>query len=182
MSKSNNKSKEETFLTEPPNKKKIVEMNSQALKIQEEIQKQNTLLTQIQEAELKLKFAQEQRTKLVTIKKQEIAKKDDTIEQMKVTNEQLQKELDILQTQVQESLDSMEYKEKNELFEKEKKKREEPLKQLLKVKEKQLSEIVQVNNKYKKEKEEIQKELEQKFNIEQINKLTSEIKIDQENI
>ena len=55
---------------------------------------------------------------------------------MMVTNEQLQKELDVLQTQAQDSLDNVEYKEKNELFEKEKKKRKDPLKQIIEQKEK----------------------------------------------
>ena len=92
------------------------------------------------------------------MKKLEIEKKDKTIKQMKATNEQLEKELEILQTQVLENLDNMEYKEKNEQYENEKKKRLEPLKRNLKVKEKELSVIVQVNNKYKKEKENLQKE------------------------
>ena len=42
---------------------------------------------------------------------------------MITTNEQLQKELEILQTQILENLDNMEYKEKNEFYENEKKKK-----------------------------------------------------------
>ena len=110
-------------------------------------------------------------------KRQEIEDKEKKINQMRATNDHLQKELDILQTQVEQNFDNIEYKEKNKQFEQEKKKREEPLLQIIKVKEKELSEIVQKSNKFRKEKEEIQKDLEQKVNLEQINKLTSEIKI-----
>ena len=78
---------------------------------------------------------------------------------MMVTNEQLQKELDILQTQVQDSLDNVEYKEKNELFEKKKKR---PFKTNNRTKRKKLNEIVQNGKIYKKEREKYQKELEEK--------------------
>jgi len=183
---SNNKSQSEdnegTFLTQPPNKNKTPQVNPDAKKIQEQIQKQAILLKQVDEAEQKLKTTQEQRKKLVATKRQEIEDKEKKINQMRATNDHLQKELDILQTQVEQNFDNIEYKEKNKQFEQEKKKREEPLLQIIKVKEKELSEIVQKSNKFRKEKEEIQKDLEQKVNLEQINKLTSEIKITQEKI
>jgi hypothetical protein len=76
----------------------------------------------------------------------------------------------------------MEYKEKNELYEKEKKKREEPLYQMIKEKAKQLSEIVQKSNKFRQERDKIQKDLEDKVDLEKINSLTSQIKIVQEKI
>ena len=121
--------KEGVFMTQPTNKKSVTIIDpEQKAKEDEEIQKQNVLLKEIKECEEKLKFEQEQRKKIVAMKKQEIEKKDKTINQMKATNEQLEKELEILQTQVLENLDSMEYKEKNELYENEKKKRLEPLK------------------------------------------------------
>ena len=184
--KSNNKSqskeKEGTFLTEPPNKKKETQQNPQAVQIQEQLQKQATLLKQIQDAEERLKLTQEQRKKVVSTKRQEIEKKEQTINQMRTTNEQLQKELDILQTQVQSSLDSIEYKEKNKLYEKEKKKIEEPLNTMINDKKKELAEIVQKSLKVKKEKEKIQKDLSEKVDLEKINSLTSEIKIIEEKI
>ena len=180
----NSDNKEEVFMTQPKNKnKKVMILDpEEKAKEEEEIQKQNVLLKEIKECEEKLKFEKEQREKIVSMKKLEIEKKDKTIKQMKATNEQLEKELEILQTQVLENLDNMEYKEKNEQYENEKKKRLEPLKRNLKVKEKELSVIVQVNNKYKKEKENLQKELERKVNIENINKITDQIKIAQEKI
>ena len=185
-SNSNNKSQSEdnegTFLTQPPNKNKTPQVNPDTEKIQEQIQKQAILLKQINDAEQKLKIAQEQRKKLITTKKKDIEMKDQTINQMRAANDHLQKELDILQTQVEKNFDSAEYKEKNEKFEQEKKKREEPLLQIINVKKKQLSEIVQKSNKFRKEKEDIQKDLEQKVDLEQINKLTSEIKLTQEKI
>ena len=134
--KNQNQEKEKTFLTGTQNKNKTAHDNTQSIQIKEQIQKQAMLLKRIQDAEEKLKFTQEQRKKLISTKKLEIEKKDQTINQMRLTNEQLQKELDILQTQVQDSLDNVEYKEKNELFEKEKKKRKDPLKQIIEQKEK----------------------------------------------
>ena len=180
--KSQSEEKEPTFLTQPQNKNKTYQANPDAEKIKEEIKKQAILLKQINDAEEKLKVTQEQRKKLVTSKKQEIEKKEQTINQMRETNDHLQKELDILQTQVEQNFENIEFKEKNEQFIQEKKKREEPLLQMIKVKEKQLSEIVQKSTKFRKVKEEIQKDLEEKVDLEQINKLTSEIKLTQEKI
>ena len=68
------KEKEGTFLTEPPNKKKETQQNPQAVQIQEQLQKQATLLKQIQDAEERLKLTQEQRKKVVSTKRQEIEK------------------------------------------------------------------------------------------------------------
>ena len=180
--KNQNQEKEKTFLTEPQNKNKTAHDNTQSIQIKEQIQKQAMLLKRIQDAEEKLKFTQEQRKKLISTKKLEIEKKDQTINQMRLTNEQLQKELDILQTQVQDSLDNVEYKEKNELFEEEKKKREDPLKEIIEQKQQELNEIVQKGKVIKKEKEKLQGYLEEKVNLEQINSLNSEIKLTQEKI
>ena len=67
-SNSNNKSQSEdnegTFLTQPPNKNKTPQVNPDTEKIQEQIKKQAILLKQINDAEQKLKIAQEQRKKL----------------------------------------------------------------------------------------------------------------------
>jgi hypothetical protein len=74
----------------------------------------------------------------------------------------------------------MESKEKNDKYENDKKKRETPLEQTLKVKEKELSGFISVNKKYKKQKEELQKELDEKVNMDQINDLTSQINLAKE--
>ena len=55
--------------------------------------------------------------------------------------------------------------------------RETPLAQTLKVKDKELSHFISVNNKFKKKKEELQKELDQKVKMNEINDLTSQINL-----
>ena len=101
---------------------------------------------------------------------------------MTQTNQKLQTELEILQVEVQQKLDKMEFKEKNDVFENEKQKRQAPLEQLLKVKENELKNSMKIIESYKKEKENLQKQLEEKVDIIQINSLNDQIKIANEKI
>ena len=59
-----NQEKEPTSPTEQQNKKKPVQDNAQDLQIQEQLKKQANLIKQIQDAEEKLRFTQDQRKKL----------------------------------------------------------------------------------------------------------------------
>ena len=80
--------KEPTFPTQQQNKKKPVQDNAQDLQIQEQLKKQANLIKQIQDAEEKLRFTQDQRKKLVAEKRQKIEQDEEKINQMKTTNEQ----------------------------------------------------------------------------------------------
>lgn len=171
-----NNDAEQTLITIPPQKKSREDAEL-AKKEKEEIDRQNELIKQIQESEEKLKFEQEQRKNLIEIKKKEIERKEKTILQMSETNQKLQQELEVLQVEVQEKLDKVEIKEKNEIFENEKKKRQEPLKQLLKTKEKELQDSLNIIEEYKKQKDELQRKLESKVDIVQVNSLNDQIKM-----
>ena len=174
--------KEPVLMTVQPAKQKSKEEIEREKKEKEELEKQRILLKQIKECEEKLKFEQEQRAHLIELKKKEIEKKERTIEQMTQTNQKLQTELEILQVEVQQKLDKMEFKEKNDVFENEKQKRQAPLEQLLKVKENELKNSMKIIESYKKEKENLQKQLEEKVDIVQINSLNDQIKIANEKI
>ena len=143
---SSNELKTGILITEPPVKKKGVKEDPQLKeKEEEELKKQKELTQQIQELNEKLQFEQEQRKKIIDLKKEEIKNKENTITQIQKTNEQLENELKTLEVQVQQNLDKMEPKEKNDGFENEKKKRETPLEQRLKVKEQELARFISAN-------------------------------------
>lgn len=179
--KDENKAK--TLITEPsPKKKGDKEDPELKAKEEEQLKKQAELKQQIQELKDKLQFEQDQRQKIITLKKQEIDKKTLAINQMKETNNQLENELKTLQVQVYQNLDNLEKKEKNDKSEKDKNLQQTPLEKRLEVKEKNLNNLISVNNNYKKKKEQLQKKLEKKVNIDEINNLTDEINIAKEKL
>ena len=168
----------EVLITQVKNKKKIIQDDPELIKKQEEERKKHEeLQKQINEIRDKLNFETKQRQNIIAIKIQEIQKREEKIKDLSSTNNQLEKELKTLEVQVQQNLDNLESKEKNDKFESDKNKKQNNLEQRLKVKEKDLKDFDSLNNNYKKKKEKLQKELDSKVNMEQINDLNSKIKV-----
>jgi hypothetical protein len=146
-----------------------------------EKEEQAKLTKQIQEIEAKIQFEEREKQTLLGQKQEELNIKKKSIEQLTQTNQRLQTELENLRLQIgtddkMNVTDKNEIQERNARFENEKRKRQDPLEQRLKVKQKELQNSLAILDKYKKEKDQLQKELDGKVDLIQINSLHDEIK------
>ena len=146
-------------------------------KEKEEIEKQTSLLKQIQENDELLKFTLDERKKLLSQKNKEIEKKEKLIQQMEETNQNLQSELEILQVQIQGKLNKEEINKKNEQLQKEKKTRLDPLISLLESEKNNLKETLTEINNYKIQIKKLRDKIDERVDLEELNSLTDEIKI-----
>lgn len=160
--------------------RQIEEMNPK--KVQEIFELHQSIQNEIKEYEAKIKYEKEQRMNLIQMKRKEIERKENSINQVKIINQRLNKELEAIQEEVESRLDKMEYKEKHDQYEYEKQQREDPLKQLLKVKEKEINEAMQLIGNYKKEKDKYELELKEKIDLVQVNSLNDRIKMAKEKV
>ena len=177
---------EPTLLTVQPNVPQQPKQKTQEEIHFEEMQKkekeeQAKLTKQIQEIEAKIQFEEREKQTLLGQKQEELNIKKKSIEQLTQTNQRLQTELENLRLQIgtddkMNVTDKNEIQERNARFENEKRKRQDPLEQRLKVKQKELQNSLAILDKYKKEKDQLQKELDGKVDLIQINSLHDEIK------
>lgn len=158
----------------------IEEMNPK--KVQEILELHQSIQNEIKEYEAKIKYEKEQRMNLIQMKRKEIEKKENSINQVKIINQRLNNELEAIQEEVESRLDKMEYKEKHDQYEYEKQQREDPLKQLLKVNEKEINEAMQLIGNFKKEKDKYELELKEKIDLVQVNFLNDNIKMVKEKV
>ena len=96
---------------DPKTKKKVEEEDPEVKKkAEEELKKQLMLQKQIDEIKKKLLFEQQQREKIIKVKTEEIKRKEQSIQQMQETNDQLAKELETLETQIQQNFERITFR------------------------------------------------------------------------
>ena len=192
----------DVLMTVQPTKKrkKIIKIETENTKKEkEEILKQNELKIQIKEIEEKINFEQNQHNILMSIKKEELFRKEKNIEQIEESNKNLQLEIDRLQNEIDTKLQKKEVKEKDK--EKDKDKKEEsnnddkndmnnnkseeninPIVKELKENEKEIENSRQIIDKYQKEVNNLQKTVNKKIDMTQLNSIKEEIKSTKERI
>lgn len=135
------------------------------------------LITKLKDIEEKFKAEKEDKKKQIESKNKELESKDKLIFSIGGTNKRLLNELDDLKKEVDEKLDKIGMKQ---LAEKEKeiqkKKRELPYEQVLKVKEKELKNTMNLLEIIKKDKESLQKNLEEKGDLKRLRELEDKLK------
>lgn len=139
------------------------------------------MIIKLKEIEEKLKTEKEEKKKQIDIKIKEIESKDKIILSIGSSNKKLLVELEDLKKEVDEKLDKIGMKQ---LVDKEKeiqkKKKELPYEQVLKIKEKELKNAINLIDIYKKDKDNLQKNLDEKLDGKKIRDLEDKLK-DEEN-
>ena len=173
------------LMTIPPNKKrkKVIKIETENTKKEkEEIQKQNEIKLQIKELEEKIAFEKDQRNKVMSMKKAELLRKEKNIEQIEETNKKLEIEINRIKKEIDTKLNKTDEKDK----EKEKKVNNNatnnPLEKELKENDKEIENSKQLIDQYKKDINNLQKIIDKKIDITEINNLKVEIKNTQERI
>lgn len=141
--------------------------------------KRDDLLMRVKASEEKLKAEKEEKKKLMESIQKEMENKDRVITSIAGTNKKLLSELDNLKKEVDEKLDKIDIRQKQDREkEKEKKKSEMPIEQVLKVKEKDLKNTINMIEAFKRDKENLAKQLADKVHYERV--LALEDKLRQE--
>jgi len=139
--------------------------------------KKEDLILKLKEFEEKLKFEKEDKRKQIELKNKEIEEKDKLIFSIGGKNRKLLAELEELKKEVDDKLDKIGMKQ---LAEKEKeiqkKKKEQPYEQVLKVKEKELKNALNLLDIIKKDKDNLQKNLEDNADAKKVRALEDRLK------
>ena len=139
--------------------------------------KKEDLIIKIKEFEDKFKLEKEERRKVIEAKNKEIESKEKVIFSMAGTNKKLSNELEDLRKEVDEKLDKIGIKQiKDTERENELKKKQQPLEHVLKVKEKELKNALSLLEVFKKDKENLQKNLNERSDFKQVLILTDKLK------
>lgn len=139
--------------------------------------KKEDLIIKIKEYEEKLKQEKEEKKKLIETKNKELENKDKVIFSVGGTNKKLLIELEELKKEVDEKLDKIGLKQiKDTEKEIEMKKKQQPLEHLLKVKEKELKNALTLLDVLKKDKESLQKNLNEKSDFNKVISLQDKLK------
>ena len=159
------------------NQQKALEEESKKME-EEERKKHVELEKKIKEIEDKSKFEQQQCQNIISFKEKEREQKEKVIIQLESTNNELNEQLKYLKNQVKENFDSTsKEKEKNGEKIKSKKKKKNKLEEMLDEKEEELKLCINENKNKEKEIERLQKELDSKVNLEQVNILKNQIEV-----
>ena len=192
-----NEESEDVLMTVQPTKKrkKIIKIETENTKKEkEEIQKQNLLKIQIKEIEDKINFEQNQHNILMSMKKEELFRKEKNIEQIEESNKNLQIEIDRLQKEIDTKLQKIEEKDKDKKEENNNEEKNDmnnnksddenidPIEKELKENEKEIENSKQIIDKYQKEVNNLQKTVNKKIDMTQLNSIKAEIKNTQERI
>lgn len=139
--------------------------------------KKEELITKIKEFEEKLKAEKEEKKKLLETKNKEIESKEKTILTIASTNKKLMNELEDLKKEVDEKLDKMSVRQiRNQEMSQEKSKKGYAFEKVLKVREKELKNVMSLIEIYKKDKENLEKTLNEKSDYKQIVALQNKLK------
>jgi hypothetical protein len=139
--------------------------------------KKEDLIQKIKEYEEKMKNDKEVSKKLIDTKNKEIENKDKVIFSISGSNKKLINELDDLRREVDEKLDKVGVKQLKEIEkEKEKERKRQPLEHVLKVKEKELKNALCLLEVFKKDKENLQKNLNEKSEFQKVVQLQDKLK------
>ena len=188
-----NEESDNVLMTVQPTKKrkKIIKIETENTKKEkEEILKQNELKIQIKEIEDKINFEQNQHYILMSMKKDELFRKEKSIEQIEESNKNLQIEIDRLQKEIDTKLQKVEEKDKkeenndgkNDMNNNKSEENINPIEKELKENEKEIESSRQIIDKYQKEVSNLQKTLNQKIDMTQLNSIKEEIKSTKERI
>jgi hypothetical protein len=139
--------------------------------------KKEDLIVKVKEYEDKLKFEKEERKKQIEAKNKEIESKEKVIFTISGTNKKLVNELEDLKKEVDEKLDKIGLKQLKETErEIEMKKKQQPLEHVLKVKEKELKNALNLLEVIKKDKDNLQKNLNEKSDFNKVISLQDKLK------
>jgi hypothetical protein len=139
--------------------------------------KKEDLIQKIKEYEEKMKSDKEATKKLIDAKNKDIENKDKVIFSISGSNKKLINELDDLRREVDEKLDKVGVKQLKEIEkEKEKERKRQPLEHVLKVKEKELKNALTLLEVFKKDKENLQKNLNEKCDFQKVVQLQDKLK------
>ena len=195
-----NEESDDVLLTVQQHKKrkKIIKIETENTKKEkEEILKQNELKVQIKEIEDKINFEQSQHNILMSMKKEELFRKEKNIEQIEESNRNLQLEIDRLQKEVDSKMQKIEDKDKekdkdikeesnnedrNDVNNNKSEENIDPIEKELKENEKEIENSRQIIDKYQKEVNNLQKTVNKKIDMAQLNSIKDEIKSTQERI
>jgi len=151
------------------NEQKRLEEESKKMK-EEERKKHVELEKQIKEIEDKLNFEQEQCQNIIKFKEKEKDQREKDIKILKLSNNELNEQLKYLKKQVKENSDLI-LKEKDDTN-----KEPDALEEMFKAKEEELMHYIATNKSKEEEKKRLQKELDSKVNLDQVNNLKNQIK------
>lgn len=130
--------------------------------------KKEDLMARIKTYEELIKIEKEERRKAIENKNKEIENKEKVIVSIAGTNRKLVNELEDLKKEVDEKLEKIGLKQiKDSEKEKELKKKQAPLEQLLRIKEKELKNAMNLIEIFKKDKDNLERDLNEKGNIDQ---------------
>ena len=139
--------------------------------------KKEDFIVKLKEFEDKIKSEKEAAKKVIDTKNKEIENKDKVIFSISGSNKKLLTELDDLRREVDKKLDKVGLKQLKEIEkEKERERKRQPLEHVLKVKEKELKNALQLLELFKKDKENLQKNLDEKSEFQKIVKLQDKLK------
>ena len=139
--------------------------------------KKEDLIVKVKEFEDKLKFEKDERKKQIEVKNKEIESKEKVIFTIAGTNKKLVNELEDLKKEVDEKLDKIGLKQLKETEKEiEMKKKQQPLEHVLKVKEKELKNALNLLEVIKKDKDNLQKNLNEKSDFNKVISLQDKLK------